>query len=110
MTTTPDNSAITVIFGFREESRPKGHGYLYWRREDKRQEERMLCHCDLYDVRDETVLQIFEKALREVLCELGVDRRGVSGVSIKTENMSALAQALLQKSLERLSRGFHEAL
>lgn len=91
---------LTIVLGIREESRPKGHGYLYWR--DAKGTEVMLQNCDLHEGSDGRIVEMFEAALAEVCRRNGVATSVLPAASIETENMSPLAQRLLRQAVERL--------
>ncbi len=82
----------TVVMGFREEPRPKGHGYLYWRPQSGGVE-RVAADCDLYDLREAVVAPLLDSALASMRRELGE----AVELSIATENMSAEAKKLVAK-------------
>ena len=58
---TAEMTDVKIVLGIREESRPKGHGYLYWR--DAKGNEVMLHHCDLHEGSDGRIVEMFEVAL-----------------------------------------------
>lgn len=91
---------VKIVLGIREESRPKGHGYLYWR--DAKGSEVMLQNCDLHEASDGRIVEMFEVALAEVCRRNGVATSALSVARIETENMSPLAQRLLRQAVERL--------
>ena len=92
-----------IILGIREESRPKGHGYLYWRR-GKDTAHNRLCDVDLYDIRDDIVAALFKKALTTVIRELGYSSSDIAAMSVVTENMSAVAKGAMLHEVEKLSK------
>ena len=90
-----------IIIGFREESLPKGHGYLFWRL-GKQGVEVRVCDCNLFEVSPEVVRPMFEKALRQILSTLDVEFSDIVRLDITFENMSPLALELFAE--ERLRR------
>ena len=92
-----------LTFGFREEPRPKGHGYLYWKM-DPDEHERPLQHCDLFEIREEVVSAMFEAALTRVANHLKIERSDLSGIKVSTENMSVHAEGILRRVIGRALR------
>lgn len=92
----------SVILGFREESLPKGHGYLFWRLGQQGAEVR-VCDCDLFEVSPEVVRPMFGKALQQILSRLKVESGDIGRLDITFENMSSLALELFDEERRRLS-------
>lgn len=91
----------SVILGFREESLPKGHGYLFWRLGQQGDEVR-VCDCDLFEVSPEVVRPMFGKALQQILSRLEVESGDIGRLDITFENMSPLALELFDEERRRL--------
>lgn len=92
----------SVILGFREESLPKGHGYLFWRLGQQGDEVR-VCDCDLFEVSPEVVRPMFGKALQQILSRLKVESGDIGRLDITFENMSPSALELFDEERRRLS-------
>jgi len=92
----------SVILGFREESLPKGHGYLFWRL-GKQGAEVRVCDCDLFEVSPEVIQPMFEKALQQILIRLNAEPGDIGRLDITFENMSPLALELFDEEKRRLS-------
>ena len=93
--------SASVIIGFREESWPKGHGYLYWRADQQSAEVR-VCDCNLFDLSPEVVRPMFDKVLRQILSRLNLECRNVDSLSVTFENMSQLSLELFDQARHRL--------
>lgn len=91
----------SVILGFREESLPKGHGYLFWRL-GKQGAEMRVCNCDLFEVSPEAVRPMFEKALQQILSRLNIEPGDIGRLEITFENMSPLALELFDEERRRI--------
>ncbi len=83
-----------IVIGFREESQPKGHGYLFWRI-DSEKIERRVCDCDLFEISPEVVRPMFGKALSQIVRYLTLPQQQIRGLEMRYENMSPLAVDLL---------------
>lgn len=90
-----------IVIGFREESQPKGCGYLYWRIDSERSERR-VCDCDLFETSPEVVRPMFGKVLSQIIRYLGLPQHQVCGLEMRYENMSPLAVDLLAQEFQRM--------
>lgn len=93
--------STSVIIGFREESWPKGHGYLFWRADQQSAEVR-VCDCDLFDLSPEVVSPMFEKVLQQIFSRLNLECRNVDSLNVTFENMSELSLKLFDLERHRL--------
>lgn len=91
-----------IVIGFREEPRPKGHGYLFWRLESEKTELR-VCDCDLFETSPEVVVPMFRMALDQIMRKLGLVKHQINGLEMRYENMSALAVDMLAQELRRIN-------
>lgn len=92
----------TITIGLREEPRPKGSGYLYWRLEPGGAEI-VIRYCDLFDLREDVVESHFENVLRDVMGTLQLTSAQLGDLCIFTENMSPLARAALERVRSRVA-------
>lgn len=91
----------SVILGFREESLPKGHGYLFLRLGQQGDEVR-VCDYDLFEVSPEVVRPKFVKALQQILFRLKVESSVIGRLDIAFENTSPLALELFDEERTQL--------
>ena len=92
-----------IVIGFREESQPKGHGYLFWRIDSEKIEHR-VCDCDLFETSPEVVRPMFGKALSQIMRYLTLPQNQIRGLEMRYENMSPLAVDLLALEFQRLDQ------
>jgi hypothetical protein len=88
-----------IVIGFREESQPKGCGYLFWRI-DSEKTERRVCDCDLFETSPEVVRPMFGKVLSQIIRYLGLPQHHICGLEMRYENMSPLAVDLLAQEFQ----------
>ena len=90
-----------IVIGFREEPRPKGHGYLFWRLESEKRA-LVVCYCDLFETSPDVVRRMFGKALNQIMSNLGLPPHQINLLEMRYENMSPLAVDLLAQELRQI--------
>jgi len=83
-----------LIFGFREESWPKGHGYLYFKHPATGPSQRLF-DVDLYNTQYDVVRSLFKDAIEEAVRRIGFSKADVSALAVEVENMSSIARTAL---------------
>lgn len=92
-----------IVIGFREESQPKGCGYLFWRIDSEKIEHR-VCDCDLFETSPEVVRPMFDRVLSQIIRYLGLPQHQIRELEMRYENMSPLAVDLLAQEFQRMEQ------
>jgi hypothetical protein len=89
---------MILVFGIREESWPKGCGYLYIKRGPQNPEER-LCDLVLNDFSEIAVTLQFRRALERVFSAMGYPHTELRLAVVRSENISAIGLRILNAQL-----------